>query len=284
MLNHDTKSELRLLIVGDYLFEPRAGLLSGPTGSHHICSRLSALLSYLVEHSNQVVAREYLVDELWHDDPHGSRCLTQYVGRLRHYFDDKASVAHYIETIPNRGYRLVAPVYGSTRKSESVQAVVLPHHENRPANRITCLLREFRDRKVCRSMMIYSLVVWLVFQITEIVQQALPLPDWTLSLVVVIGILGFPIAAVLSWMFDLTPGGVVKGRQQAPHPPVSGSRSRHDLVLDYALVLVSVAIFSWLIITSLGVGFSEIAYAGPTAPVSPEAQISVPDSLCEYRW
>jgi len=281
MLNHDTQSELRLLIVGDYLFEPRAGLLSGPTGAHHICSRLSALLSYLIEHSNQVVDREYLVDELWHDDPHGSRCLTQYIGRLRHYFDDKASIARYIETIPNHGYRLVAPVYGSTRKPETVQAAVLPHHENQPGSRILCLVREFRDRKVCRSLVIYSVVVWLVFQFTEIVQEALHLPAWTLSLVVLLGILGFPIAAVLSWVFDLTPGGVVRGRQQVTQPSVSGSRSWHDLVLDYALVLVSVVIFGWLITTSFGVGISGNAYAEPPPSASPEIHSLISGSVCE---
>ncbi len=281
MLHQDSKSELRLLIVGDYLFEPRAGLLSGPTGAHHICSRLSALLSFLVEHSNQVVERELLVDELWHDDPHGSRCLTQYVGRLRHYFDDKAGVAHYIETIPKRGYRLVAPVYGSTRRPETVQAAVLPHQESRPGSRISCLFREFRERKVCRSMVIYSVVVWLVFQIAEIVVEALQLPDWTLSLVVVLGILGFPIAAVLSWVFDLTPDGVVKGRQQETQPGGSGHRSRHDFVLDYALVLVSVVIFGWLIMTSFDIGFSGDVYAKPPAQASPEVQTLIEDEACK---
>jgi DNA-binding winged helix-turn-helix (wHTH) protein len=256
-------------------------LLSGPTGAHHICSRLSALLSYLIEHSNEVVEREYLVDELWHDDPHGSRNLTQYVGRLRHYFDDKASGAHYIETIPNRGYRLVAPVYGSTRRPECVQAAVLPHHEEPSGNRLACLIREFRDRKVCRSLVIYSVVVWLVFQVAEIVVEALLLPGWTLSLVVVLGILGFPIAAVLSWVFDLTPEGVVRGRRHVTQPTVSGTRSRHDLVLDYALVLVSVAIFGWLITTSVGFGFSENVYAQPLAPASAEVQNLISGSACE---
>jgi DNA-binding winged helix-turn-helix (wHTH) protein len=283
MLNHDSQSELRLLIVGDYLFEPKAGLLSGPTGAHHICSRLSALLSYFIEHSNEVVEREYLVDELWHDDPHGSRNLTQYVGRLRNYFDDKASVAQYIETIPNRGYRLVAPVYGSTRRPECVQAAVLPHHEEQPGSRIACLIREFRDRKVCRSLVIYSVVVWLVFQVAEIVVEALLLPDWTLSLVVVLGILGFPIAAVLSWVFDLTPEGVVRDRSHVTQPTVSGTRSRHDLILDYALVLVSVAIFGWLITTSVSFGFSSNVYAQPSAPASLEVQSLTSEEVCELQ-
>jgi hypothetical protein len=79
-----------------------------------------------------------------------------------------------------------------------------------------------------------SPVVWLVFQVAEIVVEALLLPDWTLSLVVVLGILGFPIAAVLSWVFDLTPEGVVRDRSHVTQPTVSGTRSRHDLILDYA--------------------------------------------------
>ena len=64
MLSKLTNSEFSLLIVGDYLFEPQAGVLSGPSGAHHICSRLANLLCYLVEHSNEVIERDELISEL----------------------------------------------------------------------------------------------------------------------------------------------------------------------------------------------------------------------------
>ena len=105
MLNHNRNSVLTSLIVGDYLSEPKAGLLSGPTGAHHICSHLAKLLSCLVMHSNEIVDRDHLIDEVWQDDHHDSKSLSQCIGRLRHYFGDTARSAHYIETVPNVGYR-----------------------------------------------------------------------------------------------------------------------------------------------------------------------------------
>lgn len=54
----------------------------------------------------------------------------------------------------------------------------------------------------------FAIVIWLVFQISQIVVPALNLPTWVNSLVVVMGLLGFPIAATLAWIFDLTPSGL----------------------------------------------------------------------------
>ncbi len=64
MLNNQTNRELKLLIIGDYLFEPKVGLLSGPSGAHHICSQMAAVLSYLIEQSSEVVDRDYLINEI----------------------------------------------------------------------------------------------------------------------------------------------------------------------------------------------------------------------------
>ena len=65
MFNHHTISEPNLLIVGDYLYDPQRGSISGPLDAHHICPRLVPLLSYLVGHSNKIVEREELIGNLW---------------------------------------------------------------------------------------------------------------------------------------------------------------------------------------------------------------------------
>jgi len=121
MLNHSNNHEATLIIVGDYLFEPKAGLLSGPSGAHHICPQLANVLGCLIRHSSEIVERDHLLDEICQEDRQDSKTLCQYIGRLRHYFGDTASAAHYIETVPNLGYRLVAPVYGSTTRPVLVE-------------------------------------------------------------------------------------------------------------------------------------------------------------------
>ena len=81
MLHHSGQNELKLLIVGDYLFEPQSGLLSGPSGAHHMCSQMSLLLCRMIERAGQVVDREALISEIWPDAPQGAQRLVSCIGR-----------------------------------------------------------------------------------------------------------------------------------------------------------------------------------------------------------
>jgi DNA-binding winged helix-turn-helix (wHTH) protein len=251
MFNHHTISEPNLLIVGDYLFDPQRGSLSGPLGAHHMSPRLVTLLSCLVGHSNKILEREELIRNLWPDGEGSSISLSQCIARLRHYFGDKARSAQYIETVPNRGYRLVAPVYGSTVKPQSLDLAVMAPGGASSCGSLLNLIGEFRERKVCRSMLIYTLVIWLVFQISEVVVPAVGLPEWVNSLVVVLGILGFPIAAVLSWIFDITPSGLAREKEPVTNAVFASSRNRTDVLFDSALVVTALTICGSLVASSL---------------------------------
>jgi TolB-like protein/Flp pilus assembly protein TadD len=70
--------------------------------------------------------------------------------------------------------------------------------------------RQLRDRKVIRVGVVYILVGWVLMQIGEVTFEALGLPDWALTLLIVLVLLGFPLALVLSWAFEVTPGGIRK--------------------------------------------------------------------------
>jgi hypothetical protein len=72
------------------------------------------------------------------------------------------------------------------------------------------LLAELRRRKVVRVAVTYGVVAWVLVQVAETVFEPLLLPDWALTLVVVLAILGFPLAVALAWAFELTPAGVRK--------------------------------------------------------------------------
>lgn len=71
------------------------------------------------------------------------------------------------------------------------------------------LLSELSRRKVLRSLLLYAMVAWLVLQIADVTAEPLLLPAWVQRSVVIAAILGFPIVAILSWVFDLTRAGLV---------------------------------------------------------------------------
>src|SRR5210317_2313898 len=69
---------------------------------------------------------------------------------------------------------------------------------------------KLKERKVIRVGVVYVLVGWVLMQIGEVTFEALGLPEWALSLLIVIVLLGFPIALVLAWAYELTPEGIRK--------------------------------------------------------------------------
>ena len=83
----------------------------------------------------------------------------------------------------------------------------------------TSLLGELKRRQVFKVGAMYSVVAFVVIQVADVLEEALRLPYGTLTTVTVIAILGFPIALLLAWAYELTDHGVMKdddvSREQA---------------------------------------------------------------------
>lgn len=77
----------------------------------------------------------------------------------------------------------------------------------RPVKRF---FQQLKDRKVIRVGIAYIVVGWIMMQVGEVTFEALSLPPWALTLLVVIVLLGFPIALVLAWALEVTPQGIQK--------------------------------------------------------------------------
>ncbi len=70
------------------------------------------------------------------------------------------------------------------------------------------LWSELRRRKVAPLALTYVIVAWVLIQAAATIFPALLLPGWAVTFVVVLLLLGFPVALLLAWTFDVTPGGV----------------------------------------------------------------------------
>ena len=67
---------------------------------------------------------------------------------------------------------------------------------------------ELKRRNVYKVAVAYAVVGWLVIQVTATIVPALHLPDGVTTAVVVFVLVGFPIALVISWAFEMTPEGM----------------------------------------------------------------------------
>ena len=72
------------------------------------------------------------------------------------------------------------------------------------------LFAELKKRKVFNSASIYLATAFVLLSAAQIIIPALLIPEWVLRLLVVLAILGFPIVVVLSWIYDIGDGGLVK--------------------------------------------------------------------------
>ena len=71
-------------------------------------------------------------------------------------------------------------------------------------------IQELKRRKVFTSAGLYAFSSFIIMQVATIIVPALSLPDWTDTLILVLLILGFPIAMIFAWLYDRTPKGFVK--------------------------------------------------------------------------
>ena len=94
------------------------------------------------------------------------------------------------------------------------------------------LLGEIKRRKVFQVAAVYAVVAWLTIQIVDVVGEPLNLPGWIDAVVIVLLAVGFPIAVILAWAFDLTPQGIkVDSKARGSSVPAQGNPTASMTIL-----------------------------------------------------
>ena len=96
--------------LGDWWVRPELHRLQNDETSLHLEPRLVNLLVFFAHNPRTVLSKEELFDTIWQSQFVADSALTRSVAELRRALGDNAHQPRYIETIPKRGYRLVAPV------------------------------------------------------------------------------------------------------------------------------------------------------------------------------
>ncbi len=92
---------------------------------------------------------------------------------------------------------------------------------------------ELKRRNVVKVAVAYAIVAWLLVQVIVSVEVPLSLPDWTDTLVIVFLLIGFVVAILLAWAYELTPEGV----KQTKSVPLAESVARlTGRKLDFAII------------------------------------------------
>jgi DNA-binding winged helix-turn-helix (wHTH) protein/tetratricopeptide (TPR) repeat protein len=95
---------------GDWLVDPAAGTISAGGESRHLEPKVMEVLSLLLGEPGSVISKERLLEEVWRDTYVTDDAVWRCIGELRRALGDDPRSPRYIETIPRKGYRTVAPV------------------------------------------------------------------------------------------------------------------------------------------------------------------------------
>src|SRR5437868_10623356 len=100
---------------------------------------------------------------------------------------------------------------------------------------------ELKRRNVYKVVVGYAVVGWLLTQVATQVFPFFEVPNWGIRLVVLIIVIGFPIALIIAWAFELTPEGAQ--RTEDVDATAKSLRGRAWIYVAIVGALVSVGLF-----------------------------------------
>lgn len=109
------------------------------------------------------------------------------------------------------------------------------------------MIADLRRRQVFKAAALYGAVGYVVVEVADVFVPALLLPDWVVTAVAFAVVLGFPLALVVAWMFDVTPEGMAR---EGDAPPAAAVDSPGRTGLGQWLVLAA-AIFGTGLLVSV---------------------------------
>ncbi len=115
---------------------------------------------------------------------------------------------------------------------------------------------ELKRRNVVRVAIAYAIVAWLLIEVSTTTFPILKLPDWSVILVTVLVLVGFPLALILAWAFELTPEGLKKEKDIDRSESITHITGRK---IDFVLIGVLVVAVGFLLVDKLYLGEGDAA-------------------------
>jgi TolB-like protein/tetratricopeptide (TPR) repeat protein len=104
---------------------------------------------------------------------------------------------------------------------------------------------ELRYRNVFRVAIAYIVASWLVAQATDLAADAFDAPDWVMKMLIVVLLIGLPVALFLAWAYELTPEGVKRAKDLPEDMPKDPRASSQLNRITLVALIIAVAWLGW---------------------------------------
>src|SRR5919204_6010345 len=109
---------------------------------------------------------------------------------------------------------------------------------------------ELKRRNVYKVAVAYAVVAWLLIQVATQVFPFFEIPNWAVQLVVLLAMIGFPIALVLAWAFEITPEGIKREGEIGRSKSIARKTGRKLTAFIVALTAVAAGLMIFRFVRS----------------------------------
>src|ERR1044071_1349333 len=133
---------------------------------------------------------------------------------------------------------------------------------------------ELKRRNVYKVAVAYAVVAWLVIQAASIFLPAFNAPQWAMQVIILILVVGFPIALVFSWAFEITPEGIVRESEVAADQSITHHTGRKIVALTIVLAVIATGLFAFQLIRARSTSPSASSISNKSIAVMPFDNLS----------
>ncbi len=102
---------------------------------------------------------------------------------------------------------------------------------------------ELKRRNVYKAAVAYAVVAWLLIQAASILFPTFEAPPWVMKVFVAVIVLGFPIALVFSWAFEITPEGIKREEDVSPSQSITHHTGRRIVRITVVVAVLAAGLF-----------------------------------------
>lgn len=165
--------------VADWYVDVDANRIHNGEQDIKLESKVMTLLVYLAQHQGDVVSREQLEADVWEDRVISYDALTSCITRLRKVLGDDSRQPAYIETVPKKGYRLIAAVRWIDKDKRSAMETPLPDkHRVNPEHEPSQSKKTLRNASlIAAAVMLVVAAALFYFSPPESTDSVIPASD-----------------------------------------------------------------------------------------------------------
>ena len=237
----------------EWLVEPRAARITSGEIVRVLTAQQMRLLLCLAGTHGETVSREALREAGWPGETATDEKLQPAIRELRDVLGDTIDAPRFIVEVAKRGYALIGhfePVRAATDSSDAAPPVT--GHRPTMKRRLLAFIGEMHRRSVFKVAAGYLVAMWIVLQVAETTFEPLRLPDWWMTALTILSVVGLPIVVVLAWSYEITESGITldPGSGAAVRLPRARRAVAPAMVAGVALMAAVTGLAWWRTISS----------------------------------